>query len=99
MTARISFILEKARGHRPRLQRQNTYFKANCIMRGSFAGEVEVGITWPKVLLRTVTGSFIRKLLVTLKASARNSTLWLSRIFTVRESARSNCHAPGPTTA
>ena len=71
---------------------QNKYFKANCMIRGSFAE-----VTFPKrLLLKSVVGLFMLKLLVTLNASARNSSLFISRIWKALERERSNCHEPSP---
>src|SRR5687767_11716005 len=54
-------------------------------------------VTWPNVLLlRLVVGLFILNAFVTLKASARNSILCLSRSWNVLERAISNCQVPGP---
>src|SRR2546427_13289793 len=73
-------------------QSQKRYFSANCMILGSFAV-----VTFPKRLLfRSVVGLFMLKLSVTLKASARNSTRFISRIWNVLESERSNCHELGP---
>src|SRR5262245_66114150 len=59
-------------------------------------GSLDVVIT-PKVLaLKFVAGSPGRRLLVTLKASARTSSLWVSRSWKARERAISNCQVPGP---
>src|SRR6266850_29899 len=52
----------------------------------------------PNVLvLRFVLGSIGMKRFVTLKASARNSSLLDSRIWKIRASAISNCQYPGPS--
>src|SRR5438105_12725436 len=56
-------------------------------------------VTWPKVLLLSpVPGLFLRKLLVTLNASARISILCVSSIAKVLDRDASNCHVFGPTT-
>ena len=83
--------LESFAARKP-LPNQNKYFKVNCMIRGSFAE-----VTFPKrLLLKSVVGLFMLKLLVTLNASARNSSLFISRIWNVLERERSNCHEPGP---
>src|SRR6266478_2694072 len=88
IVASLAPILHRAPLH----SSQKKYFKANCRMRGSFAE-----VTFPKrLLLKSVVGLFMLKLLVTLNASARNSSLFISRIWNVLETERSNCHEPGP---
>src|ERR1051326_3847267 len=74
---------------------QKTYFKANCMIRGSRAA-----VIWPKVLLVEFESKVsMRKLLVRLNASARNSTRWASFTLKFLDSARSNCHVAGPRMA
>src|SRR5688572_1617448 len=52
---------------------------------------------WPKVLLlKFVVGLVFRKLFVTLKASTRNSTRFVSLSKKILESAASNCQDSGP---
>ena len=71
---------------------QKKYFKANCMILGSLAD-----VTLPKSpLSKVVFGLFMTKLFVTLKASARNSSLRDSRNWKVLERAASHCHVPGP---
>src|SRR5262245_17759569 len=74
---------------------QKIYFKANCIILGSRAA-----VIWPKVLLVELESKVsIRKLLVTLNASARNSTRWVSLTLKLLDNAKSNCHVAGPRMA
>src|SRR3989442_7978585 len=82
--------------HYSDLSFQKKYFKANCMIRGSRAP-----VTWPKLPLLRFTVSLlisIRKLLVRLNASARNSIFCRSRNWKLLERATSNCHVPGPAT-
>src|ERR1051326_7736061 len=67
---------------------QNTYFNANCMMRGSLA----VVILPNNGLLNAEIGSFMRKEFVRLKASARTSIFFVSWIWNVRERAASSPH-------
>src|SRR5687768_4852679 len=70
---------------------QNTYFKANCVILGAKAAR-----TWPNWLeLRFVLILPGLKEFVRLYASARNSRLWRSFIWNIRDRATSNCHVVG----
>src|SRR6266705_1144032 len=73
---------------------QNTYFNENCMIRGSSAV-----LIWPKILLfSAVIGLPLRKLFVTLKASARTSTFCVSFTWKVLDKAASNFQVIGPAT-
>src|SRR5262245_16397142 len=67
---------------RPYKFAQKMYFRANCIMRGPPLLLVILP-NWPP--LRLTTGLPSRRLLVTLNASARNSTCWPSETLNFRD--------------
>ena len=83
---------------------QNTYFIANCMIRGSC--DFNITPNWAEFRLVSKTGPPLliapllppgRKLFNTLNASARNSTVLDSRTWKARVNATSNCQFSGRT--
>src|SRR5438552_18675648 len=71
---------------------QNTYFIANCMIRGSWAD-----VIFPKlVLFNAVFGSFGRNRFKTLKDSTRSSMRRFSPNCNLRDSATSKFQFRGP---
>src|SRR5207248_4824990 len=75
-----------------RIDDQNAYFNANCMILGSREVLICPKVGVPKIVL----GFPGRKLFVTLYASARNSAVCAPRIRNIFDNAASNSHVPGP---
>src|SRR2546428_13319081 len=75
-----------------RIDDQNAYFNANCMILGSREVLIRPKVGVPQIVL----GFPGRKLFVTLYASARNSAVCAPRIRNIFDNAASNSHVPGP---